>query len=93
MTHGNNFMQKEEVEMGLYRSTMGCIIGLGAIISSYTVMSMWWAYILRTLFALNCDKFLLGVGFYLMSIVLDRNYAWFWIVALVAQCYIWMIIL
>ena len=83
-------MQKEEVETGLYRSTMGCIIGLGAIISSYAIISMWWAHILYSLFALNCDKLLLGVGFYLTSIVLDRHYAWFWIAALVAQCYIWM---
>ena len=83
-------MQKEETEKGLYISTMGCVIGLGAIISSYAIMSIWWAHILHTLYNLNCDKTLLGVGFYLMSCVLDRSYAWFWIVALTAQCYIWM---
>jgi hypothetical protein len=82
-------MQKE-VEIGLYRTAMGCIIALGAIVSSYAVMSIWWAYILHTLYDLNCDKLLLGVGFYLASCVLDRSYAWFWIAALIAQCFIWL---
>jgi hypothetical protein len=86
-------MQTEEVEKSLYGSTMGCVIGLGAIASSYVAISMWWAHILYTLFALNCDKTLLGVGFYLVSIALDRHYAWVWLVALAAQCYIWMTVI
>jgi hypothetical protein len=83
-------MQKEGVKDSLYRSTTGCIIGLGAIVSSYAIISIWWAHILHSLFSLNCNKLLLGFGFYLMSIALDRHYAWFWIGALIAQCYIWM---
>ena len=83
-------MQKEETEKSTYEIFLGCTIAIGAIISSYVIMAMWWSHIIYAFFNLNCDKLLLGVGFYLASCVLDRNYAWFWIAALIAQCFIWL---
>jgi hypothetical protein len=83
-------MQKEEVEKNTYETLLACVIALAAIVSSYVLLAYWWANILHSLFNIDCSKLLLGIGLYLSSCVLERNYAWFWIIASFTQCYIWL---
>lgn len=83
-------MQKEEAEKNTYETLLACIIALAAIVSSYVLLAHWWANMLHSFFNISCNKVLLGIGFYLSSCVLDKNYAWFWILASFAQCYIWL---
>lgn len=83
-------MQKEDTEKNTYETLLACVIALSAIVSSYILLAYWWANILHSLFNINCNKGLLGIGLYLSSCVLDKNYAWFWILASFAQYYIWL---
>jgi len=73
-----------------YNILLSAIIVYATVISSYIALILWYEHILSTLSNRPCNVFLLGVGIIMLVIILEKNAAWLWLIAVVAQFYIWV---